>query len=76
MIDKILCSKVQCIALLIVSNYLQSPHLFVTVTLSPPDGNPAESSKYAGDTLAGQTVSSLNKLRDVDNSGTLIHEPD
>ena len=52
------------------SNYLQSPHFLVCAdpnlctTTEPPTQTPVNNA------LAGSTVSSLHKLKDIDNSGT------
>ena len=48
------------------SNYLQSPHIFVCAELLAT-GDKQE--KTPLDALGGTTVSSLHRLKDIDNSG-------
>ena len=52
------------------SNYLQSPHLFVCAdlcTATDPAGQDG-----LNNALAGTTVSSLHRLKDIDNAGNFI----
>jgi len=57
--------------MLICSNYLQSPHLFVCVDLcSAEDSSPVQTSM--SNPLAGTSVSSLYKLKDIDDTGETL----
>jgi hypothetical protein len=61
-------------ALIARSNYLQSPHLFICVDLchAGDSGTSVPGPINNRDALAGTSVSSLYRLKDIDNSGTRI----
>ena len=49
------------------SNYLQSPYFFMCCSLLPADERSNE--QIPPETLTGATVSSLHRLKDIDNTG-------
>lgn len=49
------------------SNYLQSPYFFMCCSLLPADERSSE--QISPETLVGATVSSLHRLKDIDNTG-------
>jgi hypothetical protein len=55
--------------LMVFSNYLQSPHLFVCVDLCAAGNENGSGQTTVNNALAGTSVSSLYRLKDIDNSG-------
>jgi hypothetical protein len=52
------------------SNYLQSPHLFVCADPNLCTATEPPAQAPVNNALAGTTVSSLHRLKDIDNAGT------
>ena len=72
MIDKTHVSTIRTWQLLTLnSNYLQSPHLFVCVDLFAANESTSVQANV-NNALAGTSVSSLYRLKDIDNSGIYL----
>ena len=59
---------------MIPRQFLQSPYLFMTCNLIPGDEGYSGTHAIDQKGMCGTMVSSLHKLKDIDNKGTLIVE--